>query len=435
MNTVTSDPAPAPALAGHRRARLHSLLNYARYTDPVAAFLWVASTTFTMPVLAPVRYLLAGYFVSMMLLFGRQTAPALARSWPLFLLPVLCLVSALWAPVPPDTIRKAISLFLTGFVALYLATRLSGQHILIAYLLAESIAAAASVAMPQRDEIGAWSGIFDQKNLFAIHMLILYGASVGLLLDRTSKARLRIFAFAMAGLSAFLIFMAKSGTTTIMFVGLTGIMLAQGFFWGPISRVRHARLVSALVLLIIALVSAFIVIGVLQIDLRDEVLNALGKDSTLTGRSYLWEIARRIMEERPLTGVGGEGFWRAEAGPANSIVQYFDREVFTGFSFHNSYYENGVSYGYPGFYATIFLSTWAIVSSGLTWLRNQTVINAAFLAFACMIVVRSNSEVDLSGEFSATSIILFIAACRKEAGRPRTMFAFPGYPQFRATRS
>ncbi len=430
MSTVTSDPAPAQALVGHRRGRLNSLLNYTRYADPFAMFLWVASTTFNYPILAPIRYLVAGYFVSMMVLFGRQTAPALGRSWPLFLLPLMCTISALWAPVPPDTIRKAIGLFITGFVALYAATRLSGRQILIAYFAAESIAALLSLASPNRDNIGAWTGIFDQKNFFAIHMFVLYGASLGIALDRGNKARLRLFAFAMAAIAGFLIFMAKSGTTTLMFAALTGLLLAHAFFWGPISKIRHARLVSAMLLAIVGLIAALIVLGVMQIDLKEEVLTALGKDSTLTGRTYLWEIAQRIMADKPLTGVGGEGFWRPEAGPANSIVQYFDRDKFTGFSFHNSYYENGVNYGYPGFYATIFLATWGIVSTALTWLRNQTIVNAAFLMFACAIVMRSNSEIDLCGEFSGTAVILFIAASRKEFFKKRPKAPPEGQPEF-----
>ena len=433
MTTVTSEPAApatAQALVGHRRGRLNSLLNYTRYTDPLALFLWVSSTTFNYPIFAPIRYLVAGYFVGMMILFGRQTGPALVRSWPLFLLPVMCTISALWAPVPADTIRKAVGLAMTGFVALYVATRLPGRQILLGYFAAETIAALLSLASPNRDGGGAWVGIFDQKNFFAIQMFLLYGAALGIALDTSNKARLRLFAFVMVAIAGFLVFMAKSGTTTLMVAALTSLLLAHALFWGPISKIRHARLVSAMFITVLVLLAALIFLGLMQIDLKEEVLTALGKDSTLTGRTYLWEIAQRIMAEKPLTGVGGEGFWRPEAGAANSIVQYFDREKFTGFSFHNSYYENGVNYGYPGFFATIFIATWAIVSAGLTWLRNQTIVNAAFLMFACAIVMRTNSEIDLCGEFSGTAVILFIAGSRKEFFKKPPRPAPAGQPQF-----
>jgi exopolysaccharide production protein ExoQ len=274
--------------------------------------------------------------------------------------------------------------------------------------------------MPARDPTGAWIGIFTQKNFFAIQMFILYAAAIGIILDNGNKRPLRLFAIAMAALAGYEIFMAKSGTTTVMFIVVTALMLAHAFFWGPIGKIRHARLVFVMFLSVVALAAAFVVLGILQLDLKEELLTALGKDSTLTGRTYLWEIAQRIMAERPLTGMGGEGFWRPEFGQANSIVQYFDYERFTGFSFHNSYYENGVNYGYPGFYATIFLATWGVVSTALTWLRNQTIVNATFLVFACAIVLRTNSEIDLCGEFSGTAVILFIAASRKEFTRKRT---------------
>ena len=66
------------------------------------------------------------------------------------------------------------------------------------------------------------------------------------------------------------------------------------------------------------------------------------------------------------------------------------------------------------------LATWGVVSTALTWLRNQTIVNATFLVFACAIVLRTNSEIDLCGEFSGTAVILFIAASRKEFTRKRT---------------
>jgi exopolysaccharide production protein ExoQ len=417
MNTISPEAAGQPRkrlATNFRRERLTSLLNYTKYTDPLAMFTWVASTTFNYPFLAPFRYLVAGYFVTMIVLFGRQTMPAIGRSWPLFLIPILCTTSALWAPVPAETLRKGIAMALTGLVAIYAASRLSGQQLLLSYFAAESIAALMSLVMGGRDGSGAWIGIFDQKNFFAIHMFLLYGACAGILFDQSQNRNIRIAATLMAALAGFLIFMAKSGTTTIMFIVVTFLLFAQAFFWGPISKIRHARMFFVLLISIIGIIGSLVVFGILQLDVKEEILKALGKDPTLTGRTYLWEIAKRVMAEHPWTGVGGEGFWRPELGPANSIAQYFHYPRFMGFSFHNSYYENGAAYGYPGFFATLFLATWAITSTALTWFRNQTIVNAAFLVFAAAIVIRTNSEVDLSGEFSGTAVILFIAASRKE---------------------
>ena len=174
------------------------------------------------------------------------------------------------------------------------------------------------------------------------------------------------------------------------------------------------RTLLTLSVVVVVLLTIFILFGVMQFDAFGYILNALGKDSTLTGRTYLWSTAERVMAEYPLTGVGAEGFWRPELGAANSITEFFHYERYVKFSFHNSYLENGVAFGYPGYWATVFLACWAIWKTAANWLRNQTIINAAFLVLAVMVVIRSTAEVDLAVEFAGTAVMLFIGAIRRE---------------------
>jgi exopolysaccharide production protein ExoQ len=103
----------------------------------------------------------------------------------------------------------------------------------------------------------------------------------------------------------------------------------------------------------------------------DTVLRAFGKDSTLTGRTFIWDWGRRVMAEHPWTGVGANGFWRPEIGIANQITTYFSFEQFVKCSVHNSYIENGVQLGYPGYYYTYFLIAWGLWNGLRNWMRNQ----------------------------------------------------------------
>jgi exopolysaccharide production protein ExoQ len=173
-----------------------------------------------------------------------------------------------------------------------------------------------------------------------------------------------------------------------------------------------------LLIVLLGTTICLLLFGLFQLDAWDSLLAALGKDSTLTGRTFIWGIADRVMAAHPWTGVGANGFWRPELGAANEITRYFDYQTFTKFSFHNSYRENGVQFGYPGYYATYFIAYFGLLCSALIWFRNQTLMNAAFLTLSVMVVIRSNAEVDFAAELGATIILFYIAALRGKQAPP-----------------
>lgn len=402
------DLRPVPAW----RARARSLLRYSSQLDVVMLFIWVMGTTLAFSSQAPLRYLAAAYFAAALVLFARQTLPTAARAWPVWIIPLFCVISALWAPSASDAIRKGALFALTSVVAIYAASRVSGRNILVIYMLVEAIAAGYSAMKPALDINGAWTGIFGQKNTLAINMFILYICSLAIVLDKGGNRWVRLVALALAPVGLGIIILAKSATTTILVLVGTAALLGHAFLWRPAARIRHMRLLLVLLVAVIGTASALLLFGFMNFDAANSVLNALGKDSTLTGRTWLWETAERVMAEHPLTGVGADGFWRSDYGLANSIIRYFDYEEYVKFSFHNSYLENGVAFGYPGYWATVLIAVWAMWRASMNWLRNQTTLNAAFLILGAMVIVRSTTEIDLALEFSATSTLLYIGAAR-----------------------
>jgi exopolysaccharide production protein ExoQ len=167
-------------------------------------------------------------------------------------------------------------------------------------------------------------------------------------------------------------------------------------------------------LIVFGLAAGLLLFGLFQFDAMDAVLHSFGKDSTLTGRTFIWAWGHRILDEHPWTGVGASGFWRPDVGVANQILTFFFYQEFVKFSFHNSYLENGVQLGYPGFYATAFLAAWGVWNAVRTWIKSQTLFNFTFLVFGIMIVIRSQTEIDLALELGATAVLFFIGAARKE---------------------
>ena len=415
-SATASKAGPPPVRPGFAQ---RSLLSYCSQLDVVMLFAWVLSTTLPYGWAQPFRYLAAAYFAGTLVLFARQTLPTAVRAWPTFIVPIFCIVSALWAPSASDAIRKGMLFLLGSAVAIYAASRLTGRQILLIFMASETIAAVLCLQKPTIIG-GAWTGIFGQKNYLAVNMFILYIAALAIMLDKGASRWFRLWALGVAPVALAMIVLAKSGTTTVLVIGATAAMLGHALLWQPAAKVRHMRLLIALFVAVMILAASIVLFGFLNFDAETSVLNALGKDATLTGRTYLWATAERTMAEHPLTGVGADGFWRSEYGVANSILRYFDYESYVKFSFHNSYLENGVAFGYPGYYATFFIAGWAIWRPGMNWLRNQTTINAAFLILAVMVIFRSTTEIDLALEFTLTSSLLFIGAARVDRPITRT---------------
>lgn len=423
MNTVTSSApqgaATGPSLGQLSDKRPTSLLRYAKLTDPAALFVWVLFTSgLTAGWGAPIRYLCVAYFAAGMIVFAKDTMPAYLRGWPTMILPSMAIISTIWAPSSGEAFRQGILLALTGVIAIYAASRLTVRQIVACYYLGEIFGAVMSVLQPNIQN-GNWTGIFGQKNFMAIHMFIFFTCGFVLMLDKNSNKWLRGSTLVFVPLSVLLIWMSHSATTILMVGGTAIALLGHAFIWQPAARVAHMRTLIISFVVLLGLAAGLLLFGLLQFDAMDTVLAAFGKDSTLTGRTFIWDWGHRLMNEHPWTGLGANGFWRSEVGVANQITTYFHYEQFVKFSFHNSYIENGVQYGYPGYYATYFIVAWGLWNCGLNWLRNQTLLNAGMLILGIMVVVRSNTEIDLAAELAGTAILLFIGAIRKEDLRPQ----------------
>ncbi len=380
--------------------------------DVMALLVWVLCSTIpTLPGAGPARYALAGYFLIGLLRFPNQMLPATLRAWPIFLVPLLCFVSAVWAPYANDAIRKGVMLSLTAFFAVYLGARLTARQLIFGYLAIESIAMLLSLMTPNMI-YGTATGIFGQKNYLATHMFILYCAGLAFFLDRDLRWIVRLGAIGTAAGAAYLIYLSKSTTTIAFMIAGSGALVGHALIWEPARRMRHMRVLIITTLAVLAAAASYILFAVAEIDLFEKFLAANGKDSTLTGRTYLWDHAWRIMHEHPWTGLGANAFWRPEVGAANSILRYFFFDGFTQFSFHNSYLEIGVQLGYPGMYALIFTAAWAYYRNVRNWFTDQTISNGFFLVLATLVVIRSNTEIDLVIDFGPTMILFFIGAVR-----------------------
>jgi O-antigen ligase len=182
------------------------------------------------------------------------------------------------------------------------------------------------------DNIGAWKGVFRQKNELGLNCAITFGLGLGYapksLLERVWRAGLML-------LSVFLAYKSQSRESWVSMAVILFLALLIKPFRRLDQRSRFPVLIAA----------SFVVVSVTALVYLnlDSVLLLLGRDRTLTGRSNIWDYAMIDAVRHPWIGYGLYGFWQTPLA--------YDVIVRAGWrmtSSHNSYLDVVISYGLIG---------------------------------------------------------------------------------------
>jgi exopolysaccharide production protein ExoQ len=162
---------------------------------------------------------------------------------------------------------------------------------------------------------------------------------------------------------------------------------------------RPARVVAASALAL-ALALAFLFLPEIEAAIGDLRSNVLKKDATLTGRTYLWQIAAQLTAERPWLGHGYYAFWRQGNLDAESLWRWGGIGSRSGFNFHNAYIEMGVDLGFIGQF--ILYASCAVVAllAAVRQVSRPSVPMAFFLSLQIVVYIRSYAETGLIAPFS-----------------------------------
>jgi O-antigen ligase len=275
------------------------------------------------------------YAITLALILNR--IGRMASAWPawiiLGLLTLLALASRYWSIDPGVTDRRVIALFMTSAFAVYLGVAFTGSQLprllmhtglVMALGSLVMVLAFPAIGIHQAENAGLWRGLWYEKNQMGIVMVATAVASAAVLAapdrhERTvwtgtqSKTSLLCL---MAGLGVI-------GGLWIMRRG--GPVLSVAAVWGGVTAVGIAAWVWT--------------------DNSALILELLGKDPTLTGRTDIWESLMRRVAERPWTGFGYSAFWGKESVPAHYV------RLETGWlvpSAHNGWIDLLVQVGWPG---------------------------------------------------------------------------------------
>jgi exopolysaccharide production protein ExoQ len=273
---------------------------------------------------------------------------SLVVNWPILLFPALFLLSTLWSIERLWTLRAALEFTTTFCIGIIAAQRIPPRTLISALLMALLIVAGLSVltgnySMPTTSDEGALRGIFGSKNAFSSVMSLLLLASISVFIDKRYGIILRIMAVLGILVGPVLLYFGRSLDSIVAsFLTIVMFLIIRHLWRTTVSL----RLLALVFLVSVTTLSIYIVI---LFDLNPlNMLAMVGKDPSLTGRTYLWERAIDFVQERPLVGEGYQAFWRIGNPRAQELWLYGKVPIGSGFGFHNEYLQMLVEEGAVG---------------------------------------------------------------------------------------
>jgi exopolysaccharide production protein ExoQ len=250
----------------------------------------------------------------------------------------------------------------------------------------------------------AFVGIFQSKNQLSLFADIMVMANLAIMFGYGYWPSLKISAGICIALDMYLLRVTESATSQI--IAVLGPILLLGNYavaqWKPDARRLGLIIVGPIVILLIPL--AVLTVG----GLIDSTLAILGRDTTLTGRTFLWERALSLIPQHLFFGDGFQTFWRAGYAEAEDLWRSFDIADPIGFNFHNTYLEISLGLGVLGS-SIFFYFVMGTMIRVIRWSWNERSLISSFcMSLMAILLIRSLVEVEIAYQFQIGSLLFYM---------------------------
>jgi exopolysaccharide production protein ExoQ len=347
---------------------------------------------------------------------GRQGLGGLGRQWPVLLIPAFALLSTIWSDYPGVTSKHALELCLTALGGLLLASSpapagaLAGAWGSFALFMLVSLALGKTTDMnsfvANADEF-VFAGLNGMKNLFGMTAAIAALTSLFMLSRAASRKSALVFAGVLVILlvELYLVFAARSAGATIG-LALAAVAFSVTACFGP---VRPGGRIIACCLLVLLAAAVGVLVYAYKDVLASGTLSLFHKDSTLTGRSYLWYRSADFIRERPMLGRGFEGFWVQGNTDAEGLWRYAKMDNRSAFNFHNTLIEFLVHFGIVGTALCLSVFLYACVRLFRRAILQPNVVSAFYIGFIVFEISRAPVESLTPQSVDFSTVLMFAA--------------------------
>jgi exopolysaccharide production protein ExoQ len=381
-------------------------------------FLFVAAGGLRiLPIESPERYFWVLMDAIVVYLFIRQShqfLEMLGKNKILASWGILAALSSLWSFDPGLSLYWGLQLVMTALagclLCLYADLKRIIQFVFLALLLTTLVSFAvciAGIAGAFGDD-GEWKGVFPHKNELGMTMTLFVITA----LCHAASQWPRIFSAGLsagsAGLGVVLLILSRSGTA------LVSLVLCLAVFAFAITGRYGNRAFAAMTGLGVAAIAIGIFVAASgESDIAARTLQALGKESTLTGRTTLWDLGIEQFWRQPILGVGYRAFWESPQLRANVAAPM--KGVLP--NFHNNFLDVAVGLGTLGlavFIAGILEVTIRVVRR---FFNRPNFVNLWPVLFISHILVSCLVEAPIYANHGFFQILLVAAASARSSAK------------------
>jgi exopolysaccharide production protein ExoQ len=302
-----------------------------------------------------------------------------------WVLVVFGMISVIWSEQPSQSFRAAQQIAMTVLAAIMLAQRLPAKAFIAVAMYAYIASSVANLFMLH---------IFGSKNMVGQALALVMLTSFWVMLDKQQPKLPRIIAvLAFLGAASRLV---DSDSAGAVFAGVIALLASVTPF-----LLRGLQFNTRMFMMGAGAFVVLMGVGIVSLALgnfSDVLLQSIGKDSTLTGRTLLWSHAASIIADHPF-GLGLQAFW--VEGNRDAIRFWESNYIIghSGFHFHDLWLETGVELGLIG----VLIAAWTTVVvfiSILRWvLRDPRPESCFFFGFIIFFLSRTFGEVELFVQF------------------------------------
>jgi exopolysaccharide production protein ExoQ len=335
--------------------------------------------------------ILAG-FIPFVILYSRELLYFLTKNWIVAVLPAVVLLSSLWSATPTQSFSYGVQLCITITIGVLIGVATTQRQFVLGVFIAMALVTVVSIASGRTGPSAVGPvliGITGSKDQMGFVGMTLGASGLAVAFDRTQSWLFRSAAVFLIPVGAYVATHVESATPKI---GLIGFFLA---FCGIIAM-RYFRFNGRIALIMLALaVTVPAAVGIMASvgnEAGDKILQGLGKDRTLTGRTLLWEEADQWIRQSPEIGHGYRSFWVGNSPDSLGLLHRFELTDGRTFQFHHTYREIMVDMGALGLIAFLLVATLFIYKTVKNALIDPGPGSAFMASMLLLLIARSPLE-------------------------------------------